>query len=193
MSATHEPLRHTEKQVTRSPAGHILTNAGVWSPDSQWIVYDTRSDAAGEVFDGKRIEMVNIETGEVKILYESQRGAHCGVATFHPLDQRVAFILGPQDPTPDWPYSTSHRQGVIVDVARPGLAVHLDARDLTPPFTPGALRGGSHVHVWDAAGQWVSFTYHDALCEPEIRDVGVSVPNGRVPVRKDHPRKHDGE
>jgi hypothetical protein len=47
--------------------------------------------------------------------------------------------------------------------------------------------------VWDAAGQWVSFTYHDALCEPEIRDVGVSVPSGRVPVRKDHPRNHDGE
>lgn len=45
--------------------------------------------------------------------------------------------------------------------ARHGNLQPLDARDLTPPFTPGALRGGSHVHVWDAAGDWVSFTYED--------------------------------
>src|SRR5688572_24108911 len=59
-----------EKQVSRGPGGRILTNTGVWSPDSRWIVYDTRSDAAGDVFDGSRIEMVNIDTGDVKTIYE---------------------------------------------------------------------------------------------------------------------------
>ena len=103
------------------------------------------------------------------------------------------FILGPENPTPDWQYDFSHRQGVIVDWAKPGVAVNLDARDLTPPFTPGALRGGSHVHVWDAHGDWVSFTYNDALVESDIRDIAVSAPRQRVSVSKDHPRNHDGE
>jgi hypothetical protein len=164
----------------------------VWSPDSKWIVYDTRTDAAGDVFDGSRIEMVNIETGEVKSIYESKQGAHCGVATFHPADNKVAFILGPENPTPDWQYGISHRRGVIVDVQTPGIATDLDARDLSPPFTPGALRGGSHVHVWEPRGQWVSFTYNDALVESDIRDIGVSIPERAVRVTMDHPRNHDG-
>jgi hypothetical protein len=196
------PSPSTERQVTSGPGGRILTNTGVWSPDSQWIVYDTRSDPSGDVFDGERIEMVNVETGEVRVLYEARNGARCGVGTFHPREHKVAFILGPEHPTPDWQYNAYHRQGVIVDAARPGVAVNLDARDLTPPFTPGALRGGSHVHVWDAAGEWVSFTYEDHLLaqfqtatpdnEVNLRNVGVSVPVRPVQVKKGHPRNHDG-
>lgn len=182
-----------EKQCTRAPGGKILTNTGVWSPDSEWIVYDTRSDAAGENFDGTRIEMVHVRTSEVKVLYESRRNAHCGVATFHPRENKVVFILGPENPTPDWQYGPSHRQGVIVEVANPGVSRNLDARDLKTPFTAGALRGGSHVHVWDAAGDWVSFTYNDALVESELRDIGVSIPNRPVRVPIEHPRNHNGD
>jgi len=192
-----------EKQITTQNKGHILTNTGVWSPDSNWIVYDTRSDPSGKVFDGSTIEMVNIHTGEVKVLYHSTNGANCGVATFHPHDNKVAFILSPEHPTPDWQYSASHRQGVIVDVSRPDIAINLDARDLTSPFTPGALRGGSHVHVWDANGEWVSFTYEDHILsqfkeetsehEINLRNVGVSAPVGTVHAKKGHPRNHDGE
>jgi len=195
-------MNGVEKQVTRGPGGHILTNTGVWSPDGEWTVYDTRSDAAGEVFDGARIEMINIRTGEVKVLYEAKNGAHCGAATFHPREPKVIFILGPENPTPDWQYGFAHRQGVIVDVKRLGLAVTLDACDLTPPFTPGALRGGSHVHVWDAAGEWVSFTYEDHVLtqfkeatadhDTNLRNIGVSVPGRPVRVNQDHPRNHDG-
>ena len=135
-----------ERQITRGPGGRILTNTGVWSPDSEWIVYDTRSDAAGDNFDGEFIEMVNVRTGEVRQLYRAENGARCGVATFHPRENKVVFILGPEHPTPDWQYGPFHRQGVIVDAKQNGgtsSAVNLDARDLTPPFTPGALRGGS--------------------------------------------------
>lgn len=192
-----------ERQITRGPGGRLLTNTGVWSPDSEWIVYDTRSDAAGDLFDGRRIEMMNVRSGEVRVLYEPENGAHCGVATFHPRLPQVIFILGPENPSPDWQYNAYHRQGVMVDVAHPGLARNLDARDLTPPFTPGALRGGSHVHVWDATGDWVSFTYEDHLLaqfkeatagnDLNQRNLGVSVPNYPVRVSKDHPRNHDGE
>ena len=192
-----------EKQITTESKGHILTNTAVWSPDSEWIVYDTRSDPSGEVFDGSTIEMVNIHTGEVKELYRSANGAFCGVTTFHPHDNKVVFILGPEHPTPDWQYSASHRQGVIVALSRPDKSINLDARDLLSPFTDGALRGGSHVHVWDANGEWVSFTYEDHILlqfkeetsehEINLRNVGVSAPIGRVHVKKDHPRNHDGE
>ncbi len=192
-----------ERQLTRSRSGHILTNIGAWSPDGEWIAYDTRSDSAGDVFDGSRIERVNLHTGDVNVLYEAQHGAHCGVVTFNPRIDEVVFILGPENPTPDWQYAPWHRRGMIVQVAQPGRATHLDARDLLPPFTPGALRGGSHVHVWDGAGEWVSFTYEDALLAPfkqetseqemNLRNVGVSVPGRPVHVPPGHPRNHDGE
>ena len=182
-----------ERQLTHGPGGRILANTGVWSPDGKWITYDVRSDTAGDLFDGTRIEAVNIDSGEVRVLYESKNGAHCGVVTWHPREMKIAFILGPENPTADWQYGPSHRQGVIVDFAKPGVAQPLDARDLTPPFTPGALRGGSHVHIWDANGDWLSFTYNDALVEGSIRDVAVAVPAKLVYVPKSHPRNHDGK
>jgi hypothetical protein len=187
----------TELQLTTAPHGHVLTNAAVWSPDGRWVVYDVRSDPAGDLFDGTRIERVNIVSQEVQVLYESKNGACCGVATVCPKSGRVVFILGPEHPTPDWTYSPTHRQGVIVDPDRPGKAIKLDARDLVPPYTSGALRGGSHVHTFDAAGEWVAFTYEDHVSaagrgEPNQRNVGVAVPVGPVTVPKSHPRNHDG-
>ena len=180
-----------------------MTNAGVWSPDGQGIVYDTRSDPAGELFDGTRIEMVNVQTGEIRRVYESRYGACCGVATFSPVESKVAFILGPHKPTPDWRYCAWHRRGVIVRASEPCLAINLDARDLTPPYTPGALRGGSHVHVWEACGDWISFTYEDHVLaqfpgpsssnDPNLRNLGVSVPGIPVRVSRVHPRNHDSD
>jgi hypothetical protein len=190
-----------ERQLTHEPCGHVLTNVGAWSLDGRWIVYDTRSDPAGNAFDGTRIEMVHVETGEVVRLYESTHGAHCGVVTFSPTGQNVVFIHGPEHPTPDWQYGAARRRGVVVDVSRPGVAQNLDARDLVPPFTPGALRGGTHVHVFSGDGRWVSFTYEDHVLSrfadetPEhdvnLRNVGVSVPTGPVVVSRAHPRNHD--
>ena len=192
-----------ETQVTSGSGGRILTNFAVWSPDSQWIVYDTRSDPMGAIFDGQRIEMVHVETGEVRILYRAVNGAHCGVATFSPLREQVVFILGPENPTPDWEYSPAHRQGVLVDIAAPGTVKNLEARALSLPLIPGALRGGTHVHVFCPEGDWVSFTYNDALLtrfseetdtnDIDLRNIGVSVPEIPVRVRRDHPRNHDGE
>jgi hypothetical protein len=192
-----------ERQITNTRSGHILTNIGVWSPDGEWIVYDTRSTLTGDPFNGERIELVNVRSGNVQVLYQARREAHCGVATFHPRANKVVFILGPESPTTDWQYCAWHRQGVSVDLTSPGRALNLDARDLTPPFTPGALRGGSHVHVWDPAGQWVSFTYEDHVLSvfeqetPEhdinLRNVAVSAPVQPVRVSHGHPRNHDGE
>jgi hypothetical protein len=197
------PAGVSERQLTSGPGGRVLSNTGVWSPDSQWIVYDTRPDSEGAVFGGKTIERVNVVTGEVKEVYQANHDACCGVATFHPREWKVAFILGPEHPSDDWQYCAWHRQGVVVDVNQPGVKANLDARDLTPPFTPGALRGGSHVHIWDPAGEWVSFTYEDhVLAQFESatptndinqRNIGVSVPGMPVQVSHAHPRNHDGD
>jgi hypothetical protein len=147
--------------------------------------------------------MVNVATGEIRQVYRSKNGAHCGVVTMHPRENKAVFILGPENPTPDWQYNFFHRQGVIVSTAGDGSLVNLDARTITAPFTPGALRGGSHVHVWDAQGEWVSFTYEDHVLalltnsapdhDLNLRNIGVSVPHHRVVVPKTHLRNHDGE
>jgi hypothetical protein len=62
--------------------------------------------------------------------------------------------------------------------------------DITAPFTPGALRGGSHVHVFSPNGENVSFTYNDHVMHEldpaqDLRNVGVAVPFGPV-----HPHSH---
>lgn len=193
-----------ERQLTVAPYGHVLTNVGVWSADGRWIVYDTRSAVDGAVFDGTRIERVEAATGRVEVLYEAANGACCGVATCSATDERVVFILGPERPTAEWHYGPARRQGVVVDPRRPGLVIPLDARDLAPPFTPGALRGGTHVHTFSGDGRLVASTYEDAVLdslasagpppphERNLRSLAVSVPGRPVRVPASHPRNHDG-
>ena len=126
-----------QRPLTTAPHGHVLTNAGVWTPDGEWIVYDVRSDPAGSRFDGTRIERVEVATGRVEVLYASRNGACCGVVTASPADDRVVFILGPEDPTPEWSYGPARRRGIVVRTSVPGVAEDLDARDLVPPFKIG--------------------------------------------------------
>jgi len=191
-----------ERRVTHAAHGHVLTNINVWSPDGRWLVYDVRS--VDSVFDGTRIEQVNVATGEVQVLYQAPRGSACGVVTYHPHQPKVVFIHGPENPTPEWTYGASRRRGVVVNVRQPGEARPLDAMNYAPPFTPGALRGGSHVHVFSPDGDWVSYTYEDEVLarlgpapagEHEInqRNIGVSVPAGPVRVSPTHPRNHEGD
>ncbi len=191
-----------ERQITTAPYEHILTNTGCWMPGGDWLVYDIRPGNGAPDFSGERIERVNVATGTVETLYESRNGAFCGVVTASPTDDRVVFILGPEHPTADWSYSFQHRQGLI---RRPdGSTENLDAGNFAPPFVPGALRGGSHVHVFSPDGQWVSFTYNDHVLnaldqdpnapahDVDQRNIGLSVPLGSVQVNRNHPRNYDG-
>lgn len=82
-------------------------------------------------------------------------------------------------------------------IAEAGQAVTLDALDITAPFTPGALRGGTHVHVWSPDGSRLSFTYNDGVLHEldprlDLRNIGVALPCGPVVVPKQHPREYDG-
>lgn len=80
----------TETQLTHDAKGHFLNSTQVFSPDDKWIVYDTRNSDDGIGVTGS-IEMVNVETGEIKPLYQTQNqteyGPGVGAATFSPVDR----------------------------------------------------------------------------------------------------------
>ncbi|MEO8546206.1 MAG: DUF3748 domain-containing protein, partial [Burkholderiaceae bacterium] len=201
LSSSAMALTGSERQITSDANGHILTNLHVFSPDGDWIVYDERSDREGANFDSASIKRVNVRTGAMETLYTARNGAFVGVVTYNPKKDNVVFIHGPENPTPEWSYAGHHRAGTIVDVAKPGVAINLDARDISAPFTPGALRGGSHVHIYEPNGEWLSFTYQDSVMNAlgktgdhdlDQRNVGISVPGHAVTVAKDNPRNRAG-
>ncbi len=180
------------KQVTFAPRHHQLTNINTWTPDSQWLVFDVRPSGAS--FTGETIERVNVNSGTVETIYRATQGAHVGVVTVHPTQERYVFIHGPERPDAQWQYDFHHRRGVV---AFQGAVENLDAMDITPPYTPGALRGGSHVHVYSPNGQFVSFTYNDHVLHErdpalDLRNVGVAAPYGPVTPQGQHPREYGG-
>ncbi|NUW60737.1 DUF3748 domain-containing protein [Cronobacter muytjensii] len=180
------------KQLTFAPRHHQLTNINVWTPDSRWLAFDVRPSGAS--FTGETIERVNVETGEVEVIYRATQGAHVGVVTVSPTAERYVFIHGPENPDDAWRYDFHHRRGVVVEN---GVAQNLDAMAITPPYTPGALRGGSHVHVFSPDGAWLSFTYNDHVLHErdpalDLRNVGVALPFGPVTPEMHHPREYAG-
>ncbi|RYJ16021.1 biopolymer transporter Tol [Rahnella variigena] len=185
-----------EKQLTSDARGHQLTNINVWTPDSQWLVYDVRPH--GGSFTGSTIERVNVETGEAEVVYQAQDGAHVGVVTVSPdLPARYAFIHGPENPDASWQYDFHHRRGVIVSDPACEKAVTLDAMDITAPYTAGALRGGTHVHVFSPDGSRLSFTYNDHVLHQldparDLRNVGIALSGYPVTPPKHHSREYDG-
>ncbi len=192
-----------EKQLTFGAKGHFLNNLQCFSADGKWLVYDTRNDDAHIARTGG-IEMVNTETGAIKILFRTQNqtefGPGVGAAAFSPVTDRVIFIQGIRNASNANPYSFTRRTGIAVDTDQPGQAIFMDARDIIEPFTAGALRGGTHAHSWSGDGQWLSFTYNDYVVEqlnktdPKIQDlrtVGIMFP-AKVRVAADGDEENNG-
>ena len=190
-------------QLTHDPNGHTIHNTECFSPDDQWIVYDGRNFDSLISSTGN-ISIVNVETGEIRELYhtthQTEYGPGVGAATFSPAANRVIFIHGIRNCDKDNPYDFTRRTGVAIDVAKPLHPIFMDARDITPPFTPGALRGGTHAHNWSADGKWISFTYNDYLLQQlqkkdssvkDLRTVGVMVPGHPVQVAEDSLRENN--
>jgi len=190
-------------QLTHDPNGHTIHNTECFSPDDQWIVYDGRNFDSLISSTGN-ISIVNVETGEIRELYhtthQTEYGPGVGAATFSPAANRVIFIHGIRNSDKNNPYDFTRRTGVAIDVAKPLHPIFMDARDITPPFTPGALRGGTHAHNWSADGKWISFTYNDYLLQQlqkkdssvkDLRTVGVMVPGHAVHVAEDSLRENN--
>lgn len=192
-----------EHQLTSDRKGHFLHNTQVFSPDDQWIVYDTRNDET-RIGQNCCIEMVNVKTGKTRLLYKTRHqtiyGPGVAAATFNPVKEEVLFIHGLSDCDSARPYSPTRRTGVAVNVNHPDIPIYMDARDVDPPFTAGALRGGTHAHTWSGDGKWISFTYNDAVMadlekkNEEVRDmrmVGIMAPHDPVKVNKGLPGENE--
>jgi len=172
-----------EVQITFEPRNHYLDNNDNFSPDDKWLVYDTRSDVPGpavnEIAANSNIEKVNVDTGQIVVLYktamQSPYGPGVGAASYHPKENKVIFIHGLRNCNKDRSYSFWRRTGVMVDESQPGVPIFVDARDVTEPYTPGALRGGTHRHEWSADGNWIGFTYNDAVMARIERETGKHV------------------
>ena len=166
-----------EIQVTNDNSKHHdLDNNDNFSPDGKWLVYDTRTNAGG-IGASPSIERVNIETGETEVLFEisdnHDYGTGAGAASYHPLENRVIFIHGLPVCTEKNPYQQWRRTGVMVKDNQPNVPINMDSRDVTFPYTPGALRGGTHRHEWSRDGKWIGYTYNDAIMKKLVDSTGI--------------------
>ncbi len=187
-----------EFQLTKDPSkNHELDNNDNFSPDGKWLVYDTRTGIGG-IGGSPSVERLNIETGEIQELFgvpeNHDFGPGAGAASYHPIDNKVIFIHGLPVCTEKNPYQQWRRTGVIVNDSLPNIPILMDARDVTFPFTPGALRGGTHRHEWSRDGRWVGYTYNDAIMKKmedstgikwNLRTIGVSNQQHHVLVDQD--------
>jgi len=184
-------------QLTHDNGGHTIHNTQCFSHDDEWIVYDTRNNDTMIAGTGN-ISMINTQTGEIRELYHTKHqtvyGPGVGAATFSPVANRIIFIHGIRNADKNNPYSFTRRTGVAIDITKPFYPIFMDARDVTPPFTPGALRGGTHAYNWSADGKWISFTYNDHILQQlekndssvkDLRTVGVMIPGHPVAVLHD--------
>ncbi len=184
------------RQLTSDPKNHDLDNNQNYSSDGKWLVYDTRNPGIGE---SKSIEKVHIETGEMVVVYEPKpylegQGPGAGAASFSPVEDRLVFIHGPWAST-GLPYDFTWRRGGLVPGEGADVASFADARDITPPYTPGALRGGTHRHEWDGTGIWLGYTYNDEIMKKagtDLRTIGVTKLGSPVEVADRNEDKYEG-
>ncbi len=190
-------MKFEEIQLTADTKGHCLHNTQCFSPDNQWLVYDTRNHDTLISRTGT-IEIVNVNTGAIREVYQTRNqtefGPGVGAATFSPVTSQVLFIHGIRNADQHNPYGVTRRTGVSVKTENPNQPIFMDARDITEPFTKGALRGGTHAHTWSGDGQWISFTYNDYVMArlgainhqvKDLRTVGVMAPFKQVEVTDD--------
>ena len=188
-----------EKQITNDLSyNHDLDNNDNFSPDNQWLVYDTRTEDGGIAASGK-IERVHVKTGVKKVLYQipdnHNWGPGAGAVSYSPVANEIVFIHGLPSVTEANPYQQWRRTGVIVDELAVNTPVFMDARNISPPYIKGALRGGTHRHEWSGDGQWIGYTYNDAIMKAledstgekhNLRTIGVSKKVKPVKVAQDN-------
>ncbi len=169
-----------ERQLTFDPIPKNLDNNINFSPDGRFLVFDCRDK--GGINTNRRLGVVEVATGKVTIFYTQKPPAlGVGAASFLTVGSVVAIHALTSGLT----YDFTVRGGMIIATDGSGAIRWLDSRDVVPPFTPGALRGGTHKHEPDASGVWIGFTYNDHIMRArgsDLRNVGVSKRGVRVAV-----------
>jgi hypothetical protein len=183
------------KQLTFEAYGHTLHHTQIQSADGKYLVYDTRNDDT-KIGETDKIEVLDLKTQSTQNIYtcvpSTIYGPGVGAATFAPHALKTLFIHGIKNAHAHKPYGMTRRTGVAIELQYPQHPIYMDARNVYSPFTPGALRGGTHSHCWHVNGQLISFTYNDFILEQtttrdadkDLRVVGVMFPK-KVEVFKD--------
>lgn len=183
-----------EQQLTFGNQGHFLNQRQVFSADDKWVVFDTRNDGS-EIMKNGGIAMLNLETKKIRNIYQvpnqNDYGPGVGAAVFNPKKGEVVFIHGLSNSDAGRPYDFTRRTAMSINPFKTEGKTMLDARDSSPPFTPGALRGGTHAYSFSGDGKWISFTYNDYIIQQlakidssvkDLRTVGAMLPKGPVEV-----------
>lgn len=191
------------RQLTHDARHHVLDNNDNFSPDDRWLAYDERADGIAA---NAGIGRVEVATGRTESLYREVPahpwGPGVGAASYNPAGGSVDFIRGLTSASAARPYALWRRTGVAVEDGGERRLHFLDARDVTPPYTPGALRGGTHRHEWSDDGEWIGFTYNDAVMveleertgkTANLRTIGVAARLGPPVVVRPGSENHDGE
>ena len=182
MNTTFFSPNAREKQLTSGNSSYFLNHRQAFSPTDEWLAFDGRTEDS-KMGENDRIGLVNVQSGEVLEIYRVPRqtrfGPGSGAVSYHPKREEVVFIRGLLSANAEQPYHFTRRSaiGLNLENKKSPTLFHMDSRDVTPPYTPGALRGGSHAYCYSADGDWVSFTYNDAVMEkaaavnPQIKDL----------------------
>ena len=175
------------EQLTHTPNGHTLHHTQIQSACGTYLVYDTRNDDT-QIGETNKIEVLHVNTHTTQNIYtcvpSSIYGPGVGAATFATNQLTTLFIHGIKNADAQKPYGMTRRTGVAIALQHPQLPIYMDARNVYAPFTPGALRGGTHSHSWHVSGEFISFTYNDFVLEQatqpdadkDLRVVGVMFP-----------------
>jgi hypothetical protein len=191
--AASTALSYSEIQLTYgTDRNHSLDNNLNWSPDSQWVDYDTRAFSGG-IPNTLTLEKVNINTKDIVTIYTAPNpnptnafGPGTAAVSFFPTGDKVIAIRGIDGVK----YEQWARFGAMISPTDgTGSVVISDARDVTDAFTPGALRGGSHRHEPTGDGWGIGFTYNDQIMEKwdhsyNLRTIGCTKLG--IPVTVDH-------
>ena len=186
----------TEKQITFTPKTHALDNNDNFSPDGQFLCYDTRGTIYNEnLANSKSIEKVEIVSGEETVLWEPQsvtgEKAAPGVAaaSYHPFKNKVIFIHGPNidEVEKHGYYNIRNRTAIEVDGKGNKTSIKVDMRDISNEITtPGAHRGGTHRHEYSRNGNRIGFTYDDFLVQDYDRTIGFMQADKNAPEGCSH-------
>ncbi len=169
-----------ERQITTDVnRNHELDNNDNFSPDDRSLVFDTRTNEGG-IAASKTISKVEVDTGLITPLYETKQpnafGPGVGAASYSHCRDEVIFIHGPFHPTDlASQYEQFRRVGVIARGDGSGKFHLADARSTVSPYLVGALRGGTHRHEFSGDGNWVGFTYNDAVVAAHGREIGQNL------------------
>ncbi|MEX0687375.1 MAG: transposase, partial [Pirellulales bacterium] len=162
----------------------MLTNVAVWSSDSRWIVYDTRSSPDGSGFDGTRIERVVVVSCKCGGACPSCNGRHMAQTAaqiFLDEIERLLCAAAGVTEAANTPTAACPRLGAVSFLHRFGSAlnhhVHLHACVTDGVFRPAAAEAAcdtqpaflpawpiTHVHL-AALGVWLVF-YQEKVPDP---------------------------